>query len=67
MWTVQTELLACIAEEVSVLASDRRRRKPLEIPRPVTIEQARDQDSGTKVRGLSGLLRVAADAGRVRA
>jgi hypothetical protein len=66
-WTVETELLACIVEEVSVLAADRRRRKPLEIPRPGSINQARDQSSGTKVRGLRGLLQVAADAGRVRA
>lgn len=33
-WPVQAELLAQVIEEVSVLASDHRRKKPREVPRP---------------------------------
>lgn len=66
VWTTETELLACLVEEVSVLAADRRRKKPLEIPRPGTVNQARDRGTA-KARGVRGLLRVAADAGRMRA
>lgn len=33
-WELLHELLATILEEVSILAADRRRKKPLEVPRP---------------------------------
>ncbi len=33
-WTVETELLAKIFEEISILAAERRRKKPVELPRP---------------------------------
>lgn len=33
-WTLEHELLAQIKEEVSILASEHRRKKPVQIPRP---------------------------------
>lgn len=68
VWTVETELLTCVLEEVSVLAADHRRKRPLEIPRPGAVQRARDRSGGgAQARGLRGLVAVAADAGRLRA
>lgn len=33
-WSVDTELLAQIKEEISILAAEHRRKKPVEVPRP---------------------------------
>ena len=33
-WTTDTELLAQIKEEISILTAERRRKKPVEVPRP---------------------------------
>jgi hypothetical protein len=33
-WTADTELLAKIFEEISILAAEHRRKKPVQIPRP---------------------------------
>lgn len=40
-WTVDTELLAKILEEISILAAERRRKKPVEIPRPEHLTRRR--------------------------
>lgn len=40
-WTVETELLAQLIEEVSVLAADMRRKKPREVPRPKHLRSNR--------------------------
>ncbi|WP_406153247.1 hypothetical protein OG217_05860 [Streptomyces sp. NBC_01023] len=39
-WTKETELLAQLIEEVSILAADRRREEPTSIPRPYNPAQA---------------------------
>jgi hypothetical protein len=69
VWTTDTEILACLLEEVSVLSADRRRRQPLQIGRPVTIQRASDARGAGKnrARGVTGLMSVASGAGRVRA
>lgn len=33
-WTLEHELLAQIKEEISILAAEHRRKKPVEVPRP---------------------------------
>jgi hypothetical protein len=33
-WTLDHELLAQIKEEISILAAEHRRKKPVEVPRP---------------------------------
>jgi hypothetical protein len=40
------ELLALVVEEVSVLASDRRRKEPLKIPRPYKNLPPNRRDNG---------------------
>ena len=65
VWTTREELLTRIWEELSVLSADNRRKKPLEIPRPVTVSQA-EEEAKPKARGLSGLLAVAGEKGRIR-
>ena len=42
-WTVEHELLAQLIEEVSVLAADRRRKKPREVPRPAHLKRDREK------------------------
>lgn len=64
-WSTDTELLARLVEEVSVLAADKRRKKPLEVPRPRSVI-AVAESSRSKVRGLRGLTQFAAEQGRVR-
>lgn len=45
-WTLNTELLAQLIEEVSVLAADMRRKKPRKVPRPAHLTG--DGSSGVK-------------------
>lgn len=40
-WTIETELLAKIFEEISILAAERRRKKPVELPRPEHMRKRR--------------------------
>lgn len=40
-WPVDTELLAQLIEEVSVLAADHRRKKPLQVTRPKHLKGRR--------------------------
>lgn len=48
-WTVETELLAQIREDLSVLAADRRRRQVVEVPRPDHLtRQGRRRRQGVK-------------------
>ena len=65
VWTSSEELLARLLEETSVLVADKRRKQPLEIPRPLTVSQVEEQ-AKPKARGLSGLLAIANETGRVR-
>lgn len=71
MWGVSEELLAQLIEEVSVLASDRRREEPLTIPRPGSAGKATEaatsapatgltgsKESGFQARGLEGFLQM---------
>ncbi|MFF4188107.1 hypothetical protein ACFYZ9_33425 [Streptomyces sp. NPDC001691] len=71
-WTVQSELLAQLIEEVSLLASDRRRDKPRTVHRPYgpsavapsngpVAQQARPPMSGHRA-----MLAAAARRGMVR-
>jgi hypothetical protein len=39
-WTVETELLAQLVEETSVVSSGHKRKKPLKVPRPDHIKNA---------------------------
>lgn len=65
VWTTRDELLARLLEETSVLAADKRRKKPLELPRPASIREAEEEAKPT-VNGLTGLVAMAEAAGRVR-
>lgn len=38
---METELLAQIKEEISILAAERRRKKPVEVPRPEHLRPKR--------------------------
>lgn len=40
-WTLDHELLAQIKEEVSILAAEHRRKKPVEVPRPDHVVRQR--------------------------
>ena len=40
-WTVSTELLAQLVEEVALLTSDRRRAEPRTVTRPTALREAR--------------------------
>jgi hypothetical protein len=52
-WTISTELLAQLVEEVSILAADHRRKKPREVPRPDHLKRrkirAEDVDGSASV------------------
>lgn len=61
MWGFDQELLAQLVEEVSILAADYRRKKPREVPRPTSPEQAAKKRSNH-----GGLLSAAMTHGRVR-
>ncbi len=66
VWSTNTELLARLVEEISILSSDRRRKKPLEIPRPGTLIRAADEKVAHRTRGVKGLEQLASEMGRVR-
>lgn len=75
-WRVETELLAQLVEVMSVLASERRLKKPLEVPRPdsVTREPEPTTDPSTvtpattgKVVGHLAVAAMFAGQGKVRA
>lgn len=55
-WTVEMELLAQVVEEVSVLASDRRRKKPVQVPRPdhLTRKGRPDRPAEDNVVSMAG-------------
>jgi hypothetical protein len=38
-WTLDHELLAQIKEEISILAAEHRRKKPVEVPRPEHVRR----------------------------
>lgn len=59
---METELLARVVEEVSVLAADQRRRKPITVPRPVSAQP----EKKTVKRGFAAAVGDAARRGRVR-
>ncbi|MYX26745.1 hypothetical protein GTY75_08690 [Streptomyces sp. SID8381] len=72
-WTVHTELLAQLVEEVSLLASDRRREEPRTITRPysrvtaATGGEAPEAQQPTKpMSGHQKMLAAAARRGMVR-
>jgi hypothetical protein len=71
---VHTELLVQLIEEVSLLASDRRREEPRKIPRPHRKEGAVPQGNRSgaeqtpqKMSGHRKMLAAAARRGMVRA
>ncbi|MFF4777519.1 hypothetical protein ACFY05_32150 [Microtetraspora fusca] len=45
-WTLEHELLAQIKEEVSITASDHRRRRPVEVPRPAHLKRGQTGETG---------------------
>lgn len=75
-WGVTDELLAQLVEEVSVLTSDRRRKEPIEIPRPGRESRTQQKaaqpiltgnaQTGLTAHGLSGMLAAAQVYGAVR-
>lgn len=71
-WTTETELLAQLIEEVSILAADRRRDKPTSIPRPFNPADAAPQRPGAqpqpapKLTGHRQMLAAAMQRGMVR-
>jgi hypothetical protein len=76
-WTVNTELLAQLIEEVSILASDRRRETPTSIPRPYTpdapaapqhrgAQQPQQTDAASQMSGHRQMLAAAMQRGMVR-
>lgn len=40
-WTLDHELLAQIKEEISILAAEHRRKKPVQVPRPDHVRKGR--------------------------
>lgn len=48
-WTLDHELLAQIKEEVSILAAEHRRKKPVEVPRPDHARRGARQRKPVKV------------------
>jgi hypothetical protein len=60
VWTMDTELLARVVDEVSILAADRRRRAPVQTPRPTSVTRA------GQGKGVRSLVAQAAAQGRVR-
>ncbi|WP_435059872.1 hypothetical protein [Streptomyces sp. bgisy060] len=71
-WTKQTELLAQLIEEVSILAADRRREEPTSVPRPYKPAGAARERSGSPPQqpaGFAGhraMLAAAMQRGMVR-
>jgi hypothetical protein len=70
-WTVHTELLAQLVEEVSLLASDHRREEPRTINRPygrddVAADGAPEQQPTKPMNGHQAMLAAAARRGMVR-
>lgn len=69
-WTVEHELLAQIKEEVSILAAEHRRKKPVEVPRPAHLRSGRrkpvraGESTSEGIRHAIGVLQ--ANARRVR-
>lgn len=47
-WTVETELLAQIREDISILAADRRRKKVVDVPRPEHLTRRGRRRQGVK-------------------
>ncbi|MBV1940771.1 hypothetical protein KUF83_30010 [Streptomyces sp. BV286] len=71
-WTVQVELLVQLIEEISLLAADRRRPEPREIPRPYTADPTVPQGNSVRpaqqpdlMNGHRKMLAAAARRGRV--
>jgi len=60
------ELLAQLVEEVSVVASEMKRKKPREIGRPASIERARREAKGVVYGHKAMLAKVARMGGRVQ-
>jgi len=56
-WTVDTELLAQIKEEISILASDRRRSRPVQVPRPDWVRRKPAAKGGGGVAHAIAVLR----------
>ncbi|MEU3504730.1 hypothetical protein ABZ726_29750 [Streptomyces hundungensis] len=71
-WTVHSELLAQLIEEVSLLASDRRREKPRTVHRPygptavAPSNSAAAQQAPPSMSGHRAMLAAAARRGMVR-
>lgn len=59
-WGTRTELAAQTLEVLSVMASGRQLRKPIEVTRPASLKPAGKQ------RGLAAAVAAAQAAGRVR-
>lgn len=58
------ELLAQLIEEVSVLAADRRRKEPRQVPRPYDAPEPKtgvtgNATTGIQARGLDGMIGAA--------
>ncbi|MFD0353007.1 hypothetical protein ACFVHW_04545 [Streptomyces sp. NPDC127110] len=73
-WTVTSELLAQLLEEVSILASDRRRPEPKSVPRPVaspprnrasTAPSPRPEPERPRVSGHQKMLAAAMQRGMI--
>lgn len=73
-WTKETELLAQLIEEVSILAADRRREEPTYIPRPYNPADAApprpgaqpQPQSAPQLTGHRQMLAAALQRGMVR-
>ncbi|MER6232578.1 hypothetical protein ACFUC2_05280 [[Kitasatospora] papulosa] len=70
-WTIHTELLAQLIEEVSVLAADRRRSEPRTITRPyasvaVPTGNSDQEQAPPAMNGHRKMLAAAAKRGRVQ-
>lgn len=61
-WTLNTELLAQLIEEVSILAAEQRRRKPRKVPRPahLTGEEGGVKRAVNVLKGSQRRVRVVA-------
>ncbi len=58
LWPADTELLAQLVEEVSVLAADHRRKKPRQIRRPAFVTARPRKSYGEGIKHAIGVLRA---------
>lgn len=63
-WSADRELLAQLIEVTSIVASDRKLKKPIEVKRPKAVQQETKKSRG--IQGHLAIARAWSNKGRVR-